>query len=401
MQNLDELHLWCSLWRTPQVGCKRFAKILEVFGEPRAFFSAPQNQRERLSIRAGLDDLNLAKKEAEKDIKWLETTNKTQILTLFSPDYPKQLLNIYDPPPLLFTRGDVSLLSEPQLAIVGSRSPSYEGSENAFSFAKYLAQSGVVITSGMALGIDGNAHSGALDVEFGRTIAVAGTGLNRIYPAKHKDLAHKIIEKGIIISELPIDTPVRAQAFPRRNRIISGLSLGTLVVEASIKSGSLITAQFAIEHNREVFAIPGSIHNPQSKGCNHLIKKGAKLVETGADIFTELKPQLAEFTTNMEPIDLQKVDKNLDKNLKSDLDRDIKNTSSSSKYKFKVEKQQKITKNKETEINQNIAQRQPLLDDEAKKSLWKALSFDAQPIDILIARSKLPANEVSSMLLIF
>jgi DNA processing protein len=184
-------------------------------------------------------------------------------------------------------RGNISLLSLPQIAIVGSRNPSLIGEETAFNFAKSLSHHGFAITSGLALGIDAASHRGALNAK-GYTIAVAGTGLDRVYPARHKELATEIVNSGVMISEFPPGTTAKANHFPRRNRIISGLCLGLLVVEAAKQSGSLITARLALEQNREVFAIPGSIHNPLARGCNALIREGAKLVETTQDILEEL-----------------------------------------------------------------------------------------------------------------
>ena len=209
------------------------------------------------------------------------------ILTIHEDAYPAQLKEIPDPPPILFVRGDPAMLSLPQIAMVGSRNPSTIGKETAFNFARILNQSGFVITSGLALGIDAASHRGALSVN-GHTIAVAGTGLDRVYPAIHKELATDIGNNGALVSEFPIGTLAKANHFPRRNRIISGLCRGLLVVEAAKLSGSLITARMALEQNREVFAVPGSIHNPLARGCNALIREGAKLIETAQDILEEL-----------------------------------------------------------------------------------------------------------------
>ncbi len=225
-------------------------------------------------------------KTVEQTLKWAEA-EENHILPLSHEAYPELLKQIHTPPPILFVKGRLSVLSDIQLAMVGSRNPSVDGSETARQFAYHLAQHGMVITSGMALGIDTQSHTGALEAG-GRSIAVAGTGLNRIYPARNKKLAWQLIEQGAIVSEYPLETgPLKAN-FPQRNRIISGLSVGTLVVEAALKSGSLITAREALEQGREIFAIPGSIHNPLSRGCHQLIKAGAKLVETADDIVEEL-----------------------------------------------------------------------------------------------------------------
>jgi len=214
------------------------------------------------------------------------------ILTLHDPAYPALLKEIADPPPLLFVRGDPAVLSRPQLGIVGSRNPTPGGRSLAEDFARSLSRCGLVVTSGMALGIDAAGHRGALRGG-GTTLAVAGTGPDRIYPARHRDLARAIVEQGAIISEFAPGTPALPSNFPRRNRIISGLSLGVLVVEAACRSGSLITARLAAEQGREVFALPGSIHNPLARGCHHLIRQGAKLVEDIEDIVEELGPLAA------------------------------------------------------------------------------------------------------------
>jgi DNA processing protein len=205
---------------------------------------------------------------------------------LVDQHYPEQLKEISDPPPVLFVRGNPELLLLPQIAIVGSRNPSALGVETAIAFAKTLSHHGFVITSGLALGIDAASHQGALSAD-GYTIAVAGTGLDRVYPARHLELATEIVRTGAMVSEFPPGTLAKANHFPRRNRIISGLCQGLLVVEAAKESGSLITARMALEQNREVFAIPGSIHNPLARGCNALIREGAKLVETTQDILEE------------------------------------------------------------------------------------------------------------------
>ncbi len=207
------------------------------------------------------------------------------------PGYPVQLRAIPDPPPVLFVQGDPALLALPQVAIVGSRSPTPAGRETAFAFACRLADAGLVITSGLATGIDAAAHRGAL-ARGGRTVAVCGTGLDRIYPARHAALAGEIAVAGALVSEFPPGTPALPHHFPRRNRLISGLSLGVLVVEARHRSGSLITARLAAEQGREVFAIPGSIHNPLACGCHRLIRDGARLVESPAEVLDGLQGDL-------------------------------------------------------------------------------------------------------------
>jgi DNA processing protein len=221
-----------------------------------------------------------------RDEAWLGGARR-RLVTWGSADYPPLLAAIPDAPLVLFVEGDADALSLPQLAIVGSRNPTALGSDTARQFAGHLAGAGLAITSGLALGIDAAAHRGALAAG-GRTIAVTGCGLDTVYPRENAGLAAEIAASGARVSEMPTGTPPLRQHFPRRNRLISGLSVGTLVVEAALQSGSLITARLASEQGREVFAIPGSIHNPMARGCHRLIRQGAKLVETADDIFTEL-----------------------------------------------------------------------------------------------------------------
>jgi len=213
---------------------------------------------------------------------------QNHILSCNSADYPELLKQQSNYPMILYVMGEPSILKDIQIAMVGSRSPTPTGKENAHQFAQYLASMGLVITSGMAMGIDAASHEGALQAN-GKTIAIAGTGIDRVYPASHKDLAHRIVKQGAIVSGYPLGTPPHRKNFPKRNGIISALSVGTIVVEAALRSGSLITARLAMEQGREVFAIPGSIHNPLAKGCHSLIKQGAKLVETAQDIFEEIQ----------------------------------------------------------------------------------------------------------------
>ncbi|HEV2109706.1 MAG TPA: DNA-processing protein DprA [Gammaproteobacteria bacterium] len=214
-----------------------------------------------------------------------------RLIAISDADFPPLLKQIPDPPVALFLRGDAGLLASPQLAMVGSRNPSVEGRRNAEEFAAYLSRCGLTIVSGMALGIDAASHRGALKAG-GPTLAVWGTGLDRPYPPRNLDLAEEIAARGLLVSEFAPGTPPLPTHFPRRNRIISGLAVGTLVVEAASRSGSLITARLASEQGREVFAIPGSIHNPMARGCHRLLREGAKLVESAADILEELAPLL-------------------------------------------------------------------------------------------------------------
>ncbi|MEC4749498.1 DNA-processing protein DprA [Methylomicrobium sp. Wu6] len=300
-----DLSYWLALSRAPGVGSRTFLNLLETHS-PAQLFS------ESSSALAALG-LNPAAIEAIKnpdwhiidnDLSW-STQSGHHLITLNHPLYPEQLKQISDPPPVLFVRGQVDLLSGPQIAIVGSRNPSTLGRETAFEFAKALSAHGFVISSGLALGIDAAGHEGALHAQ-GPTIAVVGTGPDRIYPAVNKNLASRIIEQGAIVTELPPGTPAKAHHFPRRNRIISGLCQGLLVVEAAKESGSLISARLALEQNREVFAIPGSIHNPLARGCNALIREGAKLVETVQDIIEELH-QYYQKDTNYAPTPKQSM----------------------------------------------------------------------------------------------
>lgn len=227
-------------------------------------------------------------KRIEQDLFYIANEPNLHCLCFDDPLYPRLLREIPKPPPLLFVRGDPACLSLPQLAVVGSRNPTAGGSENAERFARYMAECGFAITSGLALGIDAAAHQGALNAG-GKTIAVMGTGIDLIYPSRHRSLGQAIVDAGgALVSEFPLGVSSQAANFPQRNRIISGLSGGTLVVEAAVQSGSLITASYALQHGREVFAIPGSIHNPLARGCHQLIRQGATLVETAQDIVDQL-----------------------------------------------------------------------------------------------------------------
>lgn len=286
---MSELAYWLALYRAPSVGSITFAKLINKFQSPQGVLNAGKVAWESAGIKGSLLEYLQAPdwKGVEQDLAWQTQGQNRWIIHWQDIDYPQHLRDIHDPPPILFGLGSRDVLNSPQLAMVGSRNPSRGGEEIAFDFAKNLANLGWTITSGMALGIDAASHRGALSVK-GNTIAVLGTGIDRLYPSSHRELALQIIDNGALISEFVTGTAAKAQNFPRRNRIISGLGLGTLVVEASLHSGSLITARQAAEQGREVFAIPGSIHNPLAKGCNALIKDGVKLVETVDDIISEL-----------------------------------------------------------------------------------------------------------------
>ncbi len=283
--------------RLPDVGVAGYWQLLELVESPQQLLNQPVQSWRSLLNPAAADMLIRFISDPERsdvgqklatELAYIESQPGLHCLTWDDPLYPRLLREIPRPPPLLYVRGDPSCLSLPQLAIVGSRNPSGGGSENAERFAHYLAERGFAITSGLALGIDAAAHRGALRAG-GKTIAVMGTGIDLIYPSRHRQLAQEIVDSGgALVSEFPLGTSSHASNFPQRNRIISGLSGGTLVVEAAVQSGSLITASYALQHDREVFAIPGSIHNPLARGCHQLIRQGATLVETAQDIVDQL-----------------------------------------------------------------------------------------------------------------
>jgi DNA processing protein len=284
----EELRHWLALWRIPGVGPRYFARLLAHFGSARDAISATPGDLATINLPAGLRRGFRQPDWAavDNDLVWLEAPENS-LLRSCDRDYPPLLRESDSAPPLLFVRGSSGLLSEPQLAIVGSRNPTPGGRKIAHEFAAYLAGCGLVIDSGLALGIDAAAHRGAL-ARGAPTVAVLGTGPDRIYPARHFDLAHEIAACGALVSEFPPGTTAVPKNFPRRNRIIAGLSVGTVVVEAAIRSGSLITARLAAAQGREVFAVPGSIHSPLAKGCHALIREGAKLVEDAGGVLEEL-----------------------------------------------------------------------------------------------------------------
>lgn len=272
------------------MGPKRLRRLLDAFATPQAALQASATEWIRLGLPSSLahQQPRGMPDRVEAMLSWLEESERHHLVLAGDESYPPQLADLPDAPAALFGEGDIRLLKEPQLAIVGSRTPSTGGINNARAFARYLSAQGLVITSGLALGIDAAAHRGALAAQ-GATIAVMGTGPDIIYPREHCELAAEIVAQGgLLVSEWPPGTMARKEHFPRRNRLISGLSEGVLIVEASLQSGSLITARLAAEQGREVFAIPGSIHNPLSRGPHRLIREGAKLVETAQDIFEEL-----------------------------------------------------------------------------------------------------------------
>ncbi len=324
-----------ALLRTPNIGPVSFQEITQTYRDD--------------TLKNYFTDYNISIdwRSVENDLAWAQHPGH-YIITLHSNDYPERLREISSAPPILFIQGNLSILKKAQIAMVGSRNPTPSGEDIAHQFAKSFSNAGLVITSGLALGIDAACHEGALSNN-GETIAVMGTGPDKIYPKRHHGLAKKILEKGCIVTEFPTGVTPVAQNFPRRNRIISGLSLGVVVVEAAYASGSLVTAKYALEQNREVFAIPGSIQNPLSRGCHYLIKQGAKLVETVEDVLDELRwchPEQSEGP----PAN-----------------------------------------------RQEILRLAPLPQND---KFLRHMGFDTTPIDLLIQRSGLTAEEVSSILLV-
>lgn len=307
-QDADSAAAWLRLTLIPGVGGAGQRALLKAFGSPAAIFEA---SAEALASVIGSDLARTARQtptQAQIDaaLDWSADSGHT-LLTLDHPAYPAALFDLSDPPSLLYAHGALDVLAPPGLAVVGSRNATAGGLQTAERFARSLAEAGFSVISGLALGIDTAAHLGALAANpSGRTVAVIGTGIDRVYPARNQGLAHRIVgEGGLILSEFPLATGVQAHHFPRRNRIIAALAKGVLVVEAAVESGSLITARLGGELGREVFAIPGSIHSPQSRGCHRLIREGAKLVESAQDIFEELPPlERSSACENFSPLPL-------------------------------------------------------------------------------------------------
>jgi DNA processing protein len=300
---------------------------------------------------------NPDEQKIEADLDWLSKPNR-HLLCWDNDAYPTLLRRIGNPPAALFIEGDPGYLWRPQIAVIGSRNPTRVGLDHARDFAATLARQGMTITSGLASGIDTASHKAALDVE-APTIAVNGTGLDMVYPASSRGVAERIRSHGAMVSELPLGSPPRRRHFPSRNRIISGLSLAVLVVEAGLNSGTLITARKAAEQGRDVFALPGSLHNPMAKGCHRLIREGARLVETAADILQELGPLAMEL-------------------------------------QMEIHQQLELA---EAGDDNPVVTGDDLLDDPDYHALWEVLAFDAKPVDQLIEQTGLSASAVSSMLL--
>ena len=340
---------WLALARAPGLGPTQLATAGKELGHVNAVATASVSVLKTLGFAdKTIDALQQPDTTSiQRDLSWLEGDGRG-LLTLDDPQYPSLLRRIADPPLVLYYVGSPELLALPALAIVGSRNPTASGRETAAAFARHLADVGLCIVSGMANGIDGAAHRGALATN-GHTIAVCGTGLDQIYPPGHRDLAIDIAARGLLLSELPVGTPPRSFHFPRRNRIISGMSVGTLVIEAARKSGSLITAHQAVEQGREVFAVPGSIHNPLARGCHQLLREGAKLVESAEDILSELGALVGASA-------------------------EAQTTKTVSSASFN--------------------------DDEDYRTLLNAVDFDPVNVDTLIKRTGLTPDAVSSMLLI-
>jgi DNA processing protein len=308
-----ELKAWLRLTLSPGVGNDTARKLLAAFGSAEAVFEQSEAALRQLGSSKLVSAITVEPPKLAELLQattdWLAAGDNRAVAPIGSVLYPAALLNIEDPPLVLYMMGSqlnraraATTLIAMNLAIVGSRNPTPQGEANARQFAKAFAEQGLCIVSGLALGVDGAAHDGAL-LGGGQTIAVVGTGLDRVYPKKHLALAHRITASGLIISEFPIGTPPMNANFPKRNRIISGLSVGTLVVEAALQSGSLITARLASEQGKDVFAIPGSIHSPQSRGCHYLIKQGAKLVETAQDVMEELRIPVSSIAPPLEDDD--------------------------------------------------------------------------------------------------
>jgi DNA processing protein len=363
--HVTSLSSWLTLLRAPGLHAARLHPLLERFGSAEAILAATPAALCESAVAPVLVDWLQSRRghsdpAIDAELRWLEHDGH-HFVPLASDSYPPLLAEVSDAPVGLFVRGDPAALSLPQLAIVGSRNPTAGGRDNATGFAAHLARRGLAITSGLAIGIDAAAHQGALAAE-GVTIAVCGTGLDVDYPSAHGALAEAIAKRGALVSEFPLGMPALQANFPRRNRIISGLALGTLVVEAAVRSGSLITARLAAEQGREVFAIPGSIHNPLARGCHQLLRQGAKLVETCDDIFAELRALVGALAPALQAA---------------------------------VSDERKPG----TAGPESSAAVAPALD-KAYEILLDALGFEPAGVDTLVERTGFAADEVASMLLI-
>ncbi len=350
---------WLALILTPRLGTRRFSEMRRYFESDTGWIDASDSDL----VKAGLDRPQIkALREPDPDSlkqcqQWLQAEDHW-LISIDDDYYPPLLRDIADPPPAIFVAGQPACLLQPQLAIVGSRNATSGGLDHARSFAGALARGGLAITSGLAAGVDGQAHMACLDAG-GKTIAVAGTGLDRVYPARHRDLAHRIVGQGAMVSTFRPGTEARPGHFPARNRLISGMTLGTLVVEAGQRSGSLITARLASEQGREVFAIPGSVHNPLARGCHRLIREGAKLVETADEVLEELRPLASQLGQALA---------------------------------------ERLSSTDDQAMNREESGAQAELDEDQRRVL-EAIGYDPVPIDEIIGRTQLTAASVSSILL--
>lgn len=354
---------WLTIINAPSIGGASLISVIESLGGAAAMVAASARDLTRHGLpQAAADAITRPDQAAiEKGLRWLSQPGH-HLLCWDNDDYPALLRRINGPPAALFVDGDPGCLWQPQIAVIGSRNPTAGGLDHARDFASTLARQGMTITSGLAGGIDTAAHTAAMDAG-AMTIAVNGTGLDVVYPASSQQVAERIRSQGAMISELPLGSPPKRQHFPSRNRIISGLSLAVLVIEAGLNSGTLITARKAAEQGRDVFALPGSLHNPMAKGCHRLIREGARLVETTADIMQELGPIAAELQMEIRQ--------------RLGLTADGPN---------------------ETEV-QPARHKNKLLDDADYSAVWGVLGYDPKPVDTIIEQSGLSAREVSSMLL--
>lgn len=309
---MKNLHYYLALNRMDQIGPRTVMKLNQRWPDLGEMFQLSLKELEQagLPTRLAQTITQFDFDKINEDLAWCSASADRHLLTWESTEYPTLLKEIADPPVVLYAQGQLSALDQPTLAVIGSRNPSITGLENAKHFAKDIAAYGVTIVSGLALGIDAQAHLGCLAAQ-GQTIAVLGTGVDCIYPRRHMRLAQEIKENGLLLSEFPLKSPPIAGHFPRRNRIISGLSLCILVIEAAIKSGSLITAKMALEQNRDVLAIPGSIHNPLARGCHYLLQQGAKLVTSTSDVLHELRLESPPLAVDKSSISLATENKNL------------------------------------------------------------------------------------------
>lgn len=356
----ERARAWLSLLLVDGLGPRRLAGLYERLDSPADWADAS----DRVLREAGLNERHLRQlrqpdeRRLRRCLDWLEGDRRL-LVTLDDPLYPPLLKRIPDAPPALFVAGDAETLVAPQIAIVGSRNATRGGLDHARSFSATLARSGFAITSGLAAGVDGLAHQGCLEAG-GRTVAVAGTGLDQVYPARHRELARRISGSGALVSQFPPGVGPLPGNFPARNRIISGMSLGVLVVEAGLKSGSLITARLASEQGREVFAIPGSVHNPLSRGCHRLIREGARLVETADEVVEDLEPLARELAADIE----------------------------------------QLLEPAPTTVGLEESARSPHMSSDPEYArLLDAIGFDPTPVDAIIERSQLTPAAVSSMLL--